>query len=204
LQQGHRFNPHKIVLDPYAKSIGRDLRWDDALYGYPHGAGKDTDFDEHDSAAFAPLACVIESEFSWGDDRAPRTPWHETVIYEVHVKGFTRRHPLVPGNARGTYAGLASSAAIRHLGDLGVTAVELMPIHYHINDRFLVESGRTNYWGYNRLGFFAPDPRYAAGDRIAQCRSSSRWFACCIPRTRRIRFIPPQCPRTRSELETCV
>jgi glycogen operon protein len=100
--------------------------------------------------------------YGWGDDRAPRTPWHETLIYEVHVKGFTRQHPLVPENVRGTYAGLASSAATHHLRDLGVTAVELMPIHYHINDRFLVESGRTNYWGYNTLGFFAPDPRYAA------------------------------------------
>jgi isoamylase len=161
-QRGHRFNAHKIVLDPYAKSIGRDLRWDDALYGYPHGASNEADFDERDSAPFAPLACVIEPEFSWGDDRAPRTPWHETVVYEVHVKGFTRQHPQVPENVRGTYAGLASSAAIRHLGDLGVTAVELMPIHYHIDDRFLVEGGRTNYWGYNTLGYFAPDPRYAA------------------------------------------
>ena len=149
-QRGHRFNPHKIVLDPYAKSIGRDLRWDDALYGYPHGAGNEADFDERDSAPFAPLACVIEPEFSWGDDRAPRTPWHETLVYEVHVKGFTRRHPMVPENVRGTYAGLASSAAIHHLRDLGVTAVELMPIHYHIDDRFLVESGRKNYWGRTR------------------------------------------------------
>jgi len=161
-QHGHRFNAHKLVFDPYAKSIGRDLRWDDALYGYPHGAGNDADFDERDSAPFAPLACVIEPEFTWGDDRAPRTRWHETVVYEVHVKGFTRQHPLVPENLRGTYAGLASSAAIRHLRDLGVTAVELMPIQYHVDDRFLVESGRTNYWGYNTLGFFAPDPRYAA------------------------------------------
>ena len=95
-QRGHRFNAHKIVLDPYAKSIGRDLRWDDALYGYPYGAGNEADIDERDSAPFAPLACVIEPEFSWGDDRAPRTPWHETVVYEVHVKGFTRQHPLVP------------------------------------------------------------------------------------------------------------
>jgi glycogen operon protein len=160
--RGHRFNPHKILLDPYAKSIGRDLCWNDALYGYPSGAGNDADFDERDSAPSAPLANVIESGFSWGDDREPGTPWHETVIYEVHVKGFTRQHPLVPENLRGTYAGLASSAAIRHLRDLGVTAVELMPIQYHISDRFLVDSGRTNYWGYNTLGFFAPDPRYAA------------------------------------------
>jgi glycogen operon protein len=177
VQRGQRFNAHKILLDPYAKSIGRDLRWDDAIYGYPYGASNDADFDQRDSAPFSPLACVIEPEFSWGDDRAPRTPWHETVVYEVHVKGFTRQHSLVPENLRGTYAGLASSAAIRHLRDLGVTAVELMPIHYHVNDRFLVEAGRTNYWGYNTLGFFAPDPRYAAAgpnSAVAEFKSMVR------------------------------
>jgi isoamylase len=162
-QRGHRFNPHKVLFDPYAKSVGRELRWDNTLFGYPYGGGNDADLDERDSAPFAPLSCVIEPEFSWGDDHPPRTPWHETVVYEVHVRGFTRQHPLVPQNQRGTYAGLASSAAIRHLRELGVTAVELMPIQYHIDERFLVESGRTNYWGYNTLGFFAPDPRYAAG-----------------------------------------
>jgi glycogen debranching enzyme GlgX len=152
------------VLDPYAKAIGRDLHWDDALYGYPHGTGNDAGFDERDSAPFSPLACVVEPAFSWGEDRPPRTPWHETVVYEAHVKGFTRQHPRVPDHMRGTYAGLASAAAIRRLRELGVTAVELLPIHYHLNDRFLVGRGLTNYWGYNTLGFFAPDPRYAASD----------------------------------------
>ena len=161
-ERGHRFNAHKVVLDPYAKVIGRDLHWDDALYGYPHGTGNDAGFDERDSAPFSPLACVVEPAFSWGEDRPPRTPWHETVVYEAHVKGFTRQHPRVPDHMRGTYAGLASAAAIRRLRELGVTAVELLPIHYHLNDRFLVGRGLTNYWGYNTLGFFAPDPRYAA------------------------------------------
>ena len=160
--RGHRFNPYKLLLDPYAKAIGRDLRWDDALYGYPYGTGNDASFDDRDSAPFAPLTCVVEPAFSWGEDHPPRTPWHETVVYEAHVKGFTRQHPRVPEHVRGTYAGLASAPAIRHLSELGVTAVELLPVHYHLDERSLVERGRTNYWGYNTLGFFAPDPRYAA------------------------------------------
>jgi isoamylase len=160
--EGHKFNAHKIVLDPYAKAIGRDLHWDDALYGFPRGTGNTTDRDDRDSAPFAPIACVIEPAFSWGDDRLPGTPWHETIVYETHVKGFTCRHPDVPKELRGTYAGLASPVAIGHLHDLGVTAVELLPVHYHIDDHFLVEQGRVNYWGYNTLGYFAPDPRYAA------------------------------------------
>jgi isoamylase len=161
-ERGHRFNAHKVLLDPYAKAIGRDLRWDDTLYGFPRGAGDATGFDERDSAPFAPLACVMETAFTWDEDHLPRTPWHETMVYEIHVKGFTRLHPGVPENLRGTYAGLASPAAIRHLRGLGVIAVELMPIHYHIDEHFLVEKGRVNYWGYNTLGYFAPDPRYAA------------------------------------------
>jgi glycogen operon protein len=160
--EGHRFNANKILLDPYATAIGRDLQWDDALYGFRRGGGNATDFDERDSAPFAPLASVMETAFTWGEDRPPRTPWHDTVVYETHVKGFTRCHPDVPEELRGTYAGLASPVAIGHLLDLGVTAVELLPIHYHINDHFLVEKGLVNYWGYNTLGYFAPDPRYAA------------------------------------------
>ncbi|MGE5611186.1 MAG: glycogen debranching protein GlgX [Bacillota bacterium] len=160
---GHRFNPNKIILDPYAKAIGRDVRWDDSLFGYtigdPHA---DLSFDERDSAAFAPLASVIDTAFTWGDDRPPRIPWHKTLIYEVHVKGFTMRHPEVPEKQRGTYGGLASEAVIEHLLDLGVTAVELMPVHYHLNDRHLVEQGLTNYWGYNTLSYFAPHVEYAS------------------------------------------
>jgi glycogen operon protein len=161
--EGHRFNANKILLDPYAKAIGRDLRWDDAVYGYRRHGESTTEFDERDSAPFAPLACVIETAFTWSEDRLPRTPWHETVLYETHVKGFSRLHPDVPEELRGTYAGLASPAAIRHFHDLGVTAVELLPIHFHVDEYFLVEKGLVNYWGYNTLGYFAPDPRYSAG-----------------------------------------
>jgi len=161
--QGHRFNPHKIVLDPYAKAIGRDLRWADELFAYRMGDPEgDFSFDERDNAACAPLAAVIDPAFTWGDDRHPRTPWHKMIIYELHVKGFTQLHPEIPEKLRGTYAGLASEFVIHHLTRLGVTAIELLPVHYFLNDRHLVERGLTNYWGYNSLGYFAPDPRYCA------------------------------------------
>jgi glycogen operon protein len=159
---GHRFNPKKVLLDPYAKALGRDLRWDNALFGYQvESADKDVSFNDSDSAPFAPLAAVVDQSFTWGDDRPPRTPWHKTLIYEVHVKGFTKRMEGVPEKLRGTYAGIASAPAIKHLNDLGVTAVELLPVHHHVDDRFLTDKGRVNYWGYNTLGFFAPDLRYA-------------------------------------------
>jgi glycogen operon protein len=157
--QGHRFNPNKVVLDPYAKLIGRDVRWDDALFGYRVGQD-DLTFDDRDSAPFAPLAAVIDTAFTWGDDRPPRTPWHKTLIYETHVKGLTRRHPDVPESQRGTYAGLASDAVIKHLKELNATAVELLPVHHHLNDRHLVDNGLTNYWGYSTLSFFAPQATY--------------------------------------------
>jgi isoamylase len=162
-QQGHRFNPNKMVLDPYAKSIGRDVRWADELFGYRIGDPEaDLSYDERNNAAYAPLAVVIDPAFTWGDDRPPRTPWHKTIIYEVHVKGFTQLHPDVSEKLHGTYAGLASEAAINHLLSLGITAVELMPVHHFLNDRHLIERGLTNYWGYNTLSFFAPESRYAA------------------------------------------
>src|SRR5438132_248306 len=139
-EKGHRFNPAKLVLDPYAKAIGRDLRWSDELFGYPIGdPAADLAFDKRDNAAFAPLAAIIDPAFTWGDDRSPRTPWHKTLIYELHVKGFSQRLPGIPDKARGTYAGLASESAIQHLLSLGVTAVELMPVHDFVNDRHLVE-----------------------------------------------------------------
>jgi glycogen operon protein len=152
-----------VVLDPYAKSIGRDLRWVDELFGYRLGDPEaDVSYDDRDSAAYAPLAMVIDPAFTWGDDRPPRTPWHKTIIYEVHVKGATQLHPEVPEKLRGTYAGLASVAAIRHLTNLGVTAVELLPVHHFLNDRQLIDRGLGNYWGYNTLAYFAPERRYAA------------------------------------------
>jgi isoamylase len=159
-EQGLRFNPAKMLLDPYAKCIARTLRWHDSLHGY--GPGGDDTIDGRDSAAFAPLAAVLETAFTWGDDRPPRTAWADTVIYEVSVKGFTKRHPQVPERLQGTYAGLASEAAVQHLVDLGVTAVELLPVHYSIPERALSDRGLTNYWGYNTLGYFAPDPRFGS------------------------------------------
>lgn len=167
---GHRFNPAKVVLDPCAKGIGRTLRWDDAVYGWrvddPEG---DLKADGRDSAPFAPLAAVLDPAFEWGDDAPPRTPWHETVIYEVHVKGFTARHPDVPPHLRGTYLGLASDAAVRHFTDLGITAVELLPVHQAASERRLVRAGLTNYWGYNTLACFAPDVRFATSpDRAVE------------------------------------
>ena len=161
--EGHRFNSNKVVLDPYAKALGRDLKWDDSLFGYKIGdPNADLSFDDRDSAAFAPLGLVLDTAFTWGDDHPPRTPWHKTLIYELHVKGFTKRHPGVLENQRGTYAGLGSEAAIKHLTDLGITAVELLPVHYHVNDRHLLQKGLTNYWGYNTLNYFAPQPSYDA------------------------------------------
>jgi len=148
---GHYFNPRKLLLDPYAKSIARDLKWHPAI-GDPLS----------DSAPFAPLGRVSHVPFDWNGTPAPRTPWHNTVVYELHVKGFTKLHPEIPEDLRGTYAGLGSEPAIKHLRSLGVTAVELMPVHYHIDDQSLIERGLTNYWGYNTLGYFAPDPRYCS------------------------------------------
>jgi len=151
------------VLDPYARSIGREVRWADEVFGYRMGdEQQDLAFDERDSAPYAPLATVIDPAFTWGDDRPPRTAWHKTIIYELHVKGFTKLRPDVPEALRGTYAGLASELVVDHLLNLGVTAVELMPVHHFVNDRVLVDRGLTNYWGYNSLGFFAPDGRYCA------------------------------------------
>jgi isoamylase len=160
--KGHRFNPNKMLLDPYAKIIGRPLRWADELFGYRLG-GDDDDlsFDEHDSAAFAPLAAVVDAGFDWGNDRPPKRRWRETVIYEAHVKGLTQLHPKVPEPLRGTYAGIASDPVIAHLTRLGITAIELMPVHHFVRDRHLLERDLTNYWGYNTLGFFAPEPRYS-------------------------------------------
>ena len=159
---GHRFNPNKVVLDPYAKAIGRTIRWCDEMYGYRIGAAEqDLAIDERDNAPYAPLGAVIDTAFTWGEDRHPRTPWHKTVIYELHVKGFTKLHSSVPKKMRGTYAGLSTEEAIRHLTDLGVTAVELMPVHHHAYDHHLVQRGLSNYWGYNTLAFLAPDLRYA-------------------------------------------
>ena len=161
--KGHRYNPHKVVIDPYAKAVGRSVRWDDSMFGYMIGDPlADLSMDTRDNAAFAPLAVVIDPAFTWGDDKPPRTPWHKTVIYEMHVKGFSKLHKGIPPALRGTYEALTTEVAIEHLQRLGVTAVELMPVHHHAYDRHLVERGLSNYWGYNTLSFFAPDIRFAS------------------------------------------
>ncbi len=160
---GHRFNPNKVLLDPYAKAIGRNVQWSDDLFGYRVGdPAEDLSFDERDNAANAPLAVVIDPAFTWGDDRPPRIPWHKTIIYEMHVKGFTKRHPEVPEELRGTYMALTTEPVLRHLTELGVTAVELEPVHHHVDDRHLLEKKLKNYWGYNTLGFLAPHSGYSA------------------------------------------
>lgn len=162
---GHRFNSNKVLLDPYAKAIARNVKWADECWGYKIGdPAEDLSFDDRDNAAYAPLAAVIDPAFTWGDDRLPCTPLHKTVIYEVHVKGFTQLHPEVPEALRGTYAGLASEPAIAYLRRLGVTAIELLPVQAKLHDRHLVDKDLSNYWGYNTLGFFAPESDYSASE----------------------------------------
>ena len=159
---GHRFNANKILLDPYSRAVGRGISWSDAMFGFKVDLKDDASFSKLDNAAFAPLGVVVDCDFDWEGDRHPRTDWHTTLIYEAHVKGMTMQHPDVPEEIRGTYAGLASPAVIDHLHKMGVTAIELMPVHHHVDDRHLIENGLSNFWGYNTLSFFAPDFRYAA------------------------------------------
>ncbi len=161
--RGLRFNPNKLLLDPYAKAIGRELVWADEVFGYKIGdPQQDLSFDDRDSAAFAPLGVVTDSTFDWSGEQRPNVSWSETIIYEAHVRGFTKRHPEIPERIRGTYKAMASDVAIRHLKALGVTTVELMPVHHFVHDRHLLEKGLRNYWGYNTLGFFAPQASYSS------------------------------------------
>ncbi len=171
-EEGQRFNPNKLLLDPYAKIIVGAPRWSDALYGYTIGNKReDLSFDRRDSAAGMPKCKVIEPAFTWAEDRRPEIPWHEMVIYEVHVRGFTNRHPDVPPALRGTYAGLATAPVIEHLRRLGVTTVELMPVHAFVDERRLIDKGLRNYWGYNTIGFFAPDARYSASGKVNEFKT---------------------------------
>jgi glycogen operon protein len=171
-ERGHRFNAHKLLIEPYAKHLQGPLLWSDAHFGYrPGNARADLSFDRRDSAAGTPKCRVIDPAFTWGDDRPPRMPWHQTVIYEAHVRGVSIRHPQVPPRLRGTYAGLASAPIVDHLVRLGVTAVELMPVHFFVDDRHLLERGLRNYWGYNTLGFFAPEMRYSSTGRISEFKT---------------------------------
>jgi len=158
---GHRFNPNKLLLDPYARQHVGEVKWDHALFGYTIGhADGDLSFDERDSAAFVPKSQIVDPAFTWGEERKPNVPWERTIFYETHVKGFTQRHPSVTDRERGKFAGLANYDVVRYIKSLGVTSVELLPIHAFVDDSYLVEKGLRNYWGYNTLGFFAPDPRY--------------------------------------------
>ena len=165
---GHRSNPAKLLLDPYGKAQEGQVQWNEAVFPYhfndPEGSKNDLD-----SAPFMPKSVVVNPHFDWHLDRNPRTPWHRTIIYEVHVKGFTMRHPGIPEELRGTFAGLAHPAAIKHLKSLGVTAVELLPVHQFVHDSTLVGKGLRNYWGYNSIGYLAPHNEYSAsGTRAAR------------------------------------
>lgn len=172
-EAGHRFNAHKLLLDPYAKSIAGELTWVDAHFGYKIGHAKDDlSFDKRDNARHMPKCRVVDTSFTWGEERRPRTPWEETVIMETHVKGFTQRHPGVDSARRGTFAGLVAPPVLDHLVRSGITAVELLPIHHFLNDRHLTQRGLTNYWGYNSIGFFAPDPRFLSSGQIEEFKTT--------------------------------
>ena len=174
-QDGHRFNPHKLLLDPYAKRIAGMLRWSDALFGYrinsPRG---DLSFDRRDSAQSMIKAVVSEDVFDWGDDRPPNIPWAETIIYEAHLRGMAMLRQEIRPEERGTFAALANPRIIDHLRTLGITAIELLPIHAFVQDRNLVERGLKNYWGYNSIGFFAIEPRYLSDGTRNEMRIAVR------------------------------
>lgn len=164
-EEGHRFNPHKLLIDPYAKQLTGHPVWHDALYGFEVGQG-DLSFDPRDSAPYMPRSVVVDPAFSWGDDQPPRTQWSETVIYEAHVKGLTAGRSDIPG--AGGFLAMASDPMLEHLTKLGVTAVELLPAQAFVDDRFLVDKGLRNYWGYMTYGFLAPDPRYLSHGQISE------------------------------------
>lgn len=175
-EQGHRFNPHKLLIDPNAKAIAGTIQWHDSLFGYTLGhEQEDLSFNTQDSAPFLPKCVVIDPYFDWDGDEPPRTPFHQTIIYEAHVKGLTKRLPNIPDEIRGTYAALGHPVTIQHLTTLGITAIELMPVHHFVTDRYLKEKDLENYWGYNTLGFFAPDVRYSSsgvmGEQVTEFKT---------------------------------
>jgi len=156
-EHGHRFNHNKLLIDPYAKQISGELKWDDALFGYTIGhEDGDLSFDERDSAPFMPRCRVIDPAFTWGNTAKPNVPWENTVFYETHVRGFSKQHPSVPESERGTFAAFHQNDVVEYIRSLGVTSVELMPVHYFLDDNHLLEKGLRNFWGYNTLGFFCP------------------------------------------------
>jgi isoamylase len=177
-EHGHRFNRNKLLIDPYAKAVSGQIRWSDDLFGYTIGdAAADLSFDNRDSAGALPKCVVVDPAFTWGDDRPPGTPLNRTVIYECHVRGMTKLHPGVPEHLQGTYLGMAYEPVIDHLLSLGITAVELMPVHHFAADRHLVDQGLTNYWGYNSIAFLAPHVGYATGglgEQVTEFKSMVR------------------------------
>ena len=177
---GHRFNPAKLLIDPYAKAITGAISWSNALFAYKIGGPKeDLELDPDNSAGGVPKCVVIDPAFTWEDDQPLRVPWNRTIIYECHVKGMSRLHPDVPDQLRGTYLGLCSEPVLQYLLDLGITAVELLPVHQSVVDRHLAARGLSNYWGYNSIGFFAPDVRYAAkglGNQVYEFKSMVKTF----------------------------
>lgn len=175
-QNGHRFNPNKLLIDPYAKAISGRIEWHDSLFAYEIGhPDEDLSFSETDSAPYIPKSVVVDDNFDWDGDERPKIPYHQSIIYEAHVKGLTMQHPEVPEELRGTYAAIGHPAIIKYLKDLGITAIELMPVHQFVNDRYLVEKGLRNYWGYNTIGFFAPDIAYSSsgvmGGQVAEFKN---------------------------------
>ena len=176
-ESGHRFNPHKLLLDPYARAHTGELTWNPACFGYTIGGeGHDLSFDERDSAPFVPKCVVVDPNFDWhGEPNRRPVPWDHTVLYEAHVRGYTRLHPDVSEHQRGTFAGLGT-AVIAYIKSLGVTSVELLPVHTFVSESHLIERGSSNYWGYNSIGFFAPDPRYAS-DRANSLREFKEMVA---------------------------
>jgi isoamylase len=176
-EKGHRFNPNKLLLDPYAKAQIGDLKWGPEIFGYKLGDEQgDLAFDDRDSAPFVPKCQVVDPSFTWARDRKPSIPWDRTIVYEIHVKGFTKSHPQVPERIRGTFAGLARKEVVDYIRSLGVTAVELLPIHTFVNDGFLLDKNLTNYWGYNSIGFFAAYPHYFATGAIAEFKQMIAHF----------------------------
>jgi isoamylase len=175
-ESGHRFNPNKLLIDPYAKAIAGTVNWHDSLFAYEMGhEDGDLTFSETDSAPYIPKSVVIDPNFDWEGDKAPKISYHKSIIYEAHVKGFTKQHPDIPEEIRGTYAAIGHPVTIQYLKDLGITAIELLPVHQFVKDRYLEEKGLHNYWGYNTIGFFAPDVRYSGtgsrGEQVTEFKN---------------------------------
>src|SRR5262249_38170679 len=176
-QRGLRFNAAKLLIDPYARAIDGDVRWEPSVFGYPEN-GDDLVADPRDSAAAIPKGVVVNDAFPWRGDRRPQVPLSESVLYEAHVRGLTMLHPDVPREPRGTYAGVASPPIVEHLQKLGVTAIELLPVQHAVSEHNLVRRGLSNYWGYNTIGFFAPNARYSSsgtgGEQVSEFKAMVR------------------------------